>query len=278
MALRVHAVLIGILSALIVAQVAADPSKSDPPASQVESLTVQVRELLAEPFTPYPDPWKPRRERPKAFCVVPGEKLSYPERLTAMGLAGLANRGGSRLFIRGHFGFNADADRFWLSRLAQEYGMDHRDISLDEALKEFRDTVCGAVICDEQLPATEAAALTLAGALRLVPALPSMETRLKAAGIAVVLDLRGVWKDHVAVQRWVFDVVGSRLNDQLIGFLDVRHKALCWKPSAGTSRTRSSCPTSSSRRRLTTMETRSCWSRSNTYNSCPAQTRRSSGT
>ena len=86
--------------------------------------------------------------------------------------------------------------------------------------------VRGAVICDDQLPATEAVALTLAGALRLVPALPSMETRLKAAGIPVVLDLRGVWKDHVAAQQWVFDVVGPRLSDQLIGFLDVRNKAL----------------------------------------------------
>ena len=59
MALRVHAMLTGILSALMVTQAAADPPKSDPPASQVESLTAQVRGLLAEPFTPYPDPWKP---------------------------------------------------------------------------------------------------------------------------------------------------------------------------------------------------------------------------
>lgn len=205
---------------------AADSSKLNTGATAVESLTAHVRRLLAEPAASYPDPWKPRRERPQQFFVLPGEKLSYPERLTAMGLAGLANRGGPRLFIRGHFGFNADADRFWLSRLAQEYGMNHREISLDEALKEFRGTVRGAVICDDQLPATEAVALTLAGTLRLLPALPAMETRLKAAGIAVLLDLRGVWRDHVAAQQWGFDVVGPRLNDQLIGFLDVRNKSL----------------------------------------------------
>ena len=82
------------------------------------------------------------------------------------------------------------------------------------------------MICDEQLPATEAVALTLAGALRLVPALPAMRPRLETAGIPVILDLRGIWKDHVAAQQWVFDVVGPHLSDQLIGFLNVRNKAL----------------------------------------------------
>ena len=130
------------------------------------------------------------------------------------------------MFIRGHFGFNADADRFWISRFAGEYNMAHREIDLDRALREVRGEVRGAVICDEQLPATQTVALTLAGALRLVPALPEMETRLEAAGIPVVLDLRGVWKDHVAAQRWVFDVVGPRLSDELVGFLDVRNKSL----------------------------------------------------
>jgi hypothetical protein len=113
---------------------AAEPSKSDPTAAPIESLTAKVRALLTEPSPAYPDPWKPRRERPNEFLVLPGEKMTYAERLTAMGLAGLANRDGPRLFIRGHFGFNADADRFWLVRLAEQYGMNHREVSLDEAL------------------------------------------------------------------------------------------------------------------------------------------------
>ena len=192
----------------------------------VASLTVAARRLLSEPSVPLPDPWKPRRDRPREFFVVPGEKLSYAERLTAMGLAGLANRQGPRLFIRGHFGFNADADRFWIARLAEQYDMAPREIGLDQALKEFRGNVRGAVICDEQLPATQTVALTLAGVLRLVPAMPAMQARLEAAGIPVVLDLRGAWKDHVAAQQWVFDLLGPRLSDQAIGFLDVRNKAL----------------------------------------------------
>jgi hypothetical protein len=207
-------------------QADAESQRPNPAASRLDVLNVRTRRLLAEPSVPYPDPWKLRRERPKEFVVLPGEKLSYAERLTAMGLAGLANRGGPRLFIRGHFGFNADADRFWLSRLAREYGMAHREIDLDQALKEFRGAVRGAVLCDEQLPATETVALTLTGALRLVPVLPPVQPRLEAAGIPVVLDLRGVWKDHVAAQQWVFDLVGPRLSDRLIGFLDVRNKAL----------------------------------------------------
>ena len=192
----------------------------------VATLTATVRRLLSEPSAPLPDPWKPRRGRPREFWVVPGEKLSYAERLTAMGLAGLANRQGPRLFIRGHFGFNADADRFWIARLTEQYNMTSREIGLDQALKEFRGNVRGAVICDEQLPATQTVALTLAGVLRLVPAMPAMQSRLEAAGVPVVLDLRGAWKDHVAAQQWVFDVVGPRLSDQLIGFLDVRNKSL----------------------------------------------------
>ena len=69
--------------------------------------------------------------------------------------------------------------------------MDHREIGLDEALKEFRDTVRGAVICDEQLPATEAVGPHAGRGVATCAGLPSMETRLKAAGIPVVLDLRG---------------------------------------------------------------------------------------
>ena len=53
MAVHVHAVLIGILSVLIVSAAAADPPKSTPAASHVESLSVQVRGLLAEPSTPF---------------------------------------------------------------------------------------------------------------------------------------------------------------------------------------------------------------------------------
>jgi hypothetical protein len=205
---------------------AAEPPSRGLADSRIEALTAQVRELLAESPQPHLDPWKPHRERPEAFSVVPGEKLTYAERLTAMALTGLANREGPRLFIRGHFAFNADADRFWLARLAGQYGMHHREMCLDGALRQFRDAVRGAVICDDRVPATEVVALTLAGAFRLVPALPEMEARLKAAGIPVVLDLRGAWTDHVEAQQWVFDLVGPRLSDQLIGFLDVRNKAL----------------------------------------------------
>lgn len=173
MALRVSQAVLLVLSPVIfVTRAAADPPKSEPTAARIESLTARVHELLAEPSPPLPDPWKPRRERPKEFFVVPGEKMTYAERLTAMGLAGLANPAGPRLFIRGHFGFNADADRFWLARLAGEYGMKHRELTLGQALKEFRGSVRGAVLCDEHLPATEVVALTLAGALRLVPPCP----------------------------------------------------------------------------------------------------------
>ncbi len=73
----------------------ADSSSPNTAAPAVESLTAQVRGLLAEPFAPYPDPWKPRRERPKAFCVVPGEKLSYPERMKPWRACGRAASSGA---------------------------------------------------------------------------------------------------------------------------------------------------------------------------------------
>ena len=92
------------------------PAQIHIPETKEPGLTATVHQLLAEPSVPYPDPWKPRRERPREFFVLPGEKLSYAERLTAMGLGRAWPTGqGPRLFIRGHFGFNADADRFWMS-------------------------------------------------------------------------------------------------------------------------------------------------------------------
>ena len=221
----------GVLVSLVLVFRTSEAAEKSPHPDQVRpesvaSLTAAARRLLSEPSAPLPDPWKPHRGRPREFFVVPGEKLSYAERLTAMGLAGLANRQRPRLFIRGHFGFNADADRFWIARLAEQYNMTSREIGLDQALKEFRGDVRGTVICDEQLPATQTVALTLAGVLRLVPALPAMQARLETAGLPTVLDLRGAWKDHVAAQQWVFDLLGPRLSDQAIGFLDVRNNAL----------------------------------------------------
>ena len=108
-----------------------------------EALARKVSALLAAAKPDYPDPWRPRYTRPRRVVVIPGEKLSYGERLTAMALAGLANRDGPRLFIRGHFGFNADADRFWLRRLADDYGIRHSEIGLDDALEQFRSSVRG---------------------------------------------------------------------------------------------------------------------------------------
>ncbi len=204
---------------------AAEPAP-DANASRAESLTSTVRRMMAEQTAARPDPWKPCRDRPKQFAVIPGEQLSYSERLTSMALAGLVNRGGPRLFVRGHYDFNADADRFWISRLAQQYGMDHRELKLDEALAEFKGVARGAVLIDENLPATQTVALTLAGALQLVPAMPEMQKRLEAAGVRVLLDLRGTWTSHVAAQQWLLDVIGPSLSNQLIGFIGVRDKSL----------------------------------------------------
>ena len=66
---------------------AAEPQSTSPgpgPSAKVESLTAAVRQLLSETSPSFPDPWKPHRERPREFRVLPGEKLSYAERLTAM--------------------------------------------------------------------------------------------------------------------------------------------------------------------------------------------------
>ena len=62
MALRVpYAVLVVLSPVIFVTQAAADPPTSKRTDSRVEVLTSQVRRLPAEPSSPLPNPWQPRR-------------------------------------------------------------------------------------------------------------------------------------------------------------------------------------------------------------------------
>lgn len=164
-----------------------------------------------------------QRSRPPELVVVDCAGLSDSRKISTMFLQGLANRGGARLYLRGLHGFNDRADDWWLERLKAEYGIGNRHATWEAALKEFGGGLGGIVVWDDKLPASENTAGMLAALLSWVACAPAdLEAVEAATGLDVVADLRGVWTDHLAVQRWALEHVVPKLPCQDIGCICTR--------------------------------------------------------
>ena len=108
------------------------------------------------------------RSRPPTILAVEADGLSYEQKLTLMCLQGLVNRRSPRLFCVGMNQFNLDADRHWLQRFQQEYGIAHETISYDDALARSAGELQGCVVWDPDLPATQNIAAMVGAALDLL--------------------------------------------------------------------------------------------------------------
>ncbi len=161
--------------------------------------------------------------------------LAYEDRLTAASLQGLVNRGsgegpeGPRLFL--DYGTYDDpasrrtnsvmmTEEDWSSRYRRfllrndldnldaytaAYGLEvERLASLDEAVTRHRALLAGCVVWDPGLPDSVNAALSLAGLEDLLVVGPARLEWARRLGLEPRVDLRGRFKDRVALYEWAF--------------------------------------------------------------------------
>ncbi|MFQ6096685.1 MAG: GxGYxYP domain-containing protein, partial [Armatimonadota bacterium] len=195
-----------------------------PATSSPDELAVQLaRAMKAHPVAL---PAELRKTRPRWLAAVDcSDVREHGARLTLMALQGLVNREGPRLYLVAMHGFNADADRFWLERFQDEYGIPHRLMSVEEALREFASGLPGVVIWDEDLPVTRNIALMIASLTGYLPVSPVGAAR-RAVSSEGEIDLRGVFSDHLAAQRWAIERLLPHLDKTNVGCVCERDRSL----------------------------------------------------
>ena len=181
-----------------------------------------LREIAARIEAAAPPPTEFSRSRPQTILAVEAGGLNYEQNLTLMCLQGLVNRRSPRLFCVGMNRFNLDADRHWLQRFQQEYGIAHETISYDDALAKFAGELQGCVVWDPDLPATLNIAAMVGAALDLLPVSPGQVERAVQAGLDPVFHLRNLWPDHLAAERWAAQHLLPHMSREHVGAIHVR--------------------------------------------------------
>lgn len=164
-----------------------------------------------------------QRSQPTRLDVVNCEGLSDSRKIAVMLLQGLANRGGARLYLRGLHDFNNRADDWWLERLRDHYGVPSTPTTWEQAFGQYGAGCGGLVVWDDKLPATQNVAAMLAGFRSWLACAPADVEAVKAAtALPIAVDLRGVWKDHLASQRWALQHLVPKLPRDDIGCICAR--------------------------------------------------------
>ncbi len=154
-------------------------------------------------------------------------RMDYAERLTAAAFQGLVNRDGPRLYL--NWGIYDDPaarrtneiflpDEIWYSTFREAIGnQDLRNLEyfksrygftvselpdLDSVLDEFPADVSGAVVWDPDFNDTVNIAVMMAARDRLMVLHPERIPWAEAKGIRIHADLRGRWRNRLALYRW----------------------------------------------------------------------------
>lgn len=182
---------------------------SDQRARVDEAMDARLAARPADP-DPWPLPGKaspapPERIVPSAAApgsrldVIDLRKASRDRQQAALSLAGLVNRRQAKLFV-----LCGDMDLDWLSYLVGRELPDTtaRDITFDEALREYADCFKGAVVPPDasELFCGVNIAIMAAAAKDLIIANADLAER---HGLAVVEDLRGRWRSSREAYEWI---------------------------------------------------------------------------
>ena len=155
-------------------------------------------------------------------------RLTYPERLVAASLQGLANRSGPRLYLdwgiyddvrarttnevflpeeiwqAKYRAYVGDSDRLNLEYYHEAFGLTAEPLpDLSAAVRRFAGCLRGLVAWDPALPDTVNAALMLAGLEDLLVVHPDLLPWVAGlTALPVLHDLRGRWPDRVRLYEW----------------------------------------------------------------------------
>lgn len=174
--------------------------------------------------------------------------MSDEEKLTALALQGLVNRGGPQLYYYARFWNWPEADRKWVEYLEQARGFRFTPPqgTLADLVARFRNRLRGLVVWDPRQEKTRWVALTLAGLHDLLPVAPECIERY---ALPVVEDLRGRWKARLEPVRWSLTALLPACNRHVVYSADrlwsgwsldaldyaVRERAFCYSLKPGGS-------------------------------------------
>ncbi len=159
---------------------------------------------------------------PKHLYVINMEGKSYDELVFAATLEGIVNRKEPRLYIVTK---EEDPAKFILSIYNEKYGVKSEDVSLDGALAKFKSELKGAILYDASDDFTVNICTTLAGIKDAVCAAGALMPLLEKAGIKILTDLRGKWKEteKYDAYRKIFKTHRKQFSKKAVGVLSPKN-------------------------------------------------------
>jgi GxGYxYP putative glycoside hydrolase C-terminal domain/GxGYxYP_N second domain/GxGYxYP_N 1st domain len=136
-----------------------------------------------------------------SFALVLIHGLGVGDVATLLSLQGLANRDAPHLYL---LPARDGAEAHWRDRY-KAYGLESREMTLDEALAAHAKAAKGYIVYDPAQPASLNVAMVLAGVREAIVCEPAGEERLRGLGLECLEDLRGRWDDRLAAYRWAID-------------------------------------------------------------------------
>ncbi len=183
--------------------------------------------------------------QPNMVELLDVSHASYPLRVSAAALQGLANRDGAQVFLE--YGIYDDPlarrtnedfmdDKMWYSKYRALLGnQDRRNLEyyeeehgfkvekvkdLTQLVKKHQSLIKGVVIWDFAEPDTANLALMLAAQQDLLPVETTLLNEDFTTGLPVIHDLRQRWPDRTAMYGWAFDELFSKSNPGFIACIE----------------------------------------------------------
>jgi hypothetical protein len=187
----------------------------------------------------------PNEKQPNTIELLDVLKTSYPERVSAAALQGLANRAGAHVFLE--YGIYDDPlarrtnedfmdDEMWYGKYRALLGnQDERNLDyyrsehgfrvekvkdLATLVKKYRSLLKGIVVWDFAEADTANLALMLAAQEDLLPVEASLLKEDFAAGLPIAHDLRGRWPDRVSMYQWAFTELFSKCKPGFLALVE----------------------------------------------------------
>ena len=144
-----------------------------------------------------------RMETTYHLDVIDLRGKDYKTRLLALSLQGIVNRKEPRLYVlwesKDKFGNPSEE---WLKYYESKGWISYEEISIESALKKYKDEIKGFVVYDPNFRHAINIATTMAGLYDVLIAHPDFTRMLEDLGFEMREDLRGRWKDKYEAYEW----------------------------------------------------------------------------
>jgi len=158
-----------------------------------------------------------RAQQPFNIDVVDVRGEPLERLLLIASLQGIVNRDKPRLYLVYEAkGITPTPSEHWLDYYRLKGWIEYTTITYEEALQKYKDFTNGLVVWDDQLYATVDLAQGLAATQDLLIAHESLLPLLQQTGYSIVEDLRGKFKDTLAVHQEIINGVLPKATKDII--------------------------------------------------------------